>query len=98
MLASRARRRVNVVSLAFDVINYLFLALLGVVTLGPFLYLVLGSLTQTDYYRAVGVSLAPSHWTLNAYRILLGGGFTRLPVDQDYRLRDGRRNLSEPRD
>jgi len=57
----------------FDVVNYLVLALLGIVTLGPFLYLFFGSLTVADYYRTVGVSLLPTHWSLSAYNILLGG-------------------------
>jgi putative aldouronate transport system permease protein len=73
MGTARAARRSSIPSRAFDVANYLLLALLGVVTLGPFVYVVLASLTQTDYYRAVGVSLTPAHWTLGAYGILLGG-------------------------
>jgi len=73
MQLPRAARNTGIVSLTFDAVNYLLLALLGIVTLGPFIYVVLASLTQTDYYRAVGVSLLPAHWTLNAYGILLGG-------------------------
>src|SRR5215469_5960984 len=56
----------------FEIANYSFLVLLGMLTLGPFLYLVLGSLTEANYYRAVGVSLTPDHWNLNSYAVLLG--------------------------
>jgi len=73
MRMRRTSQGSSIVSLTFDAINYLLLALLGVVTLGPFLYVVLASLTQTNYYRTVGASLSPAHWTLNAYGILLGG-------------------------
>lgn len=73
MQQTRPAKHIGIVSLTFDALNYVLLALLGIVTLGPFIYVVLASLTQTDYYRAVGVSLLPAHWTLNAYGILLGG-------------------------
>lgn len=73
MQVARTGRHPSIVSVTFDVFNYVLLGVLGVVTLGPFLYVVLASLTQTDYYRAVGVSLSPAHWTLSAYGILLGG-------------------------
>lgn len=73
MQPSHTARQTGIVSRVFDALNYVLLALLGIVTLGPFIYVVLASLTQTDYYRAVGVSLLPAHWTLNAYGILLGG-------------------------
>lgn len=71
MASSPTAKSTGIASVAFDAVNYVLLALLGVVTLGPFLYVVLASLTQTDYYRAVGVSLSPAHWTLNAYGVLL---------------------------
>src|SRR5215471_6135812 len=62
----------SIPSRLFEIANYIFLALLGAVTLGPFLYLVFGSLTEANYYRAVGVSLTPDHWNLNSYVVLLG--------------------------
>ena len=66
------RPTTNVASRLFEIANYGFLVLLGVLTLGPFLYLILGSLTEANYYRAVGVSLTPDHWNLNSYEVLLG--------------------------
>jgi putative aldouronate transport system permease protein len=68
------RIRQSPASRAFDVANYVFLFMLGVVTIGPFLYLIFGSLTETDYYRKVGVSFTPAHWTLDSYQLLLGPG------------------------
>jgi putative aldouronate transport system permease protein len=61
-------------SRVFDVTNCVFLALLGVVTLWPLLYLGFGSLTQAEYYRTVGVSINPAYWTLDSYVLLLGSG------------------------
>ena len=72
-MARPTAARASGVSLALDVLNYSLLTLLGIVTLGPFIYLVLGSLTTTEYYNLVGVSLNPSHWTLSAYQVLLDG-------------------------
>jgi putative aldouronate transport system permease protein len=66
--------RQSLPSRLFDIANYLFLALLGVATIGPFLYLLVGSLTEATAYRAVGVTLNPANWTLDSYAILLGGG------------------------
>jgi putative aldouronate transport system permease protein len=74
MQTAQVTEKRGILSSAFDVANYLVLALLGIVTLGPFLYLLFGSLTTQDYYRTVGVSLLPSHWSLGAYDVLLGGG------------------------
>ena len=74
LLARRKRRKVNIGNLTFDVANYVFLALLGLITVGPFLYLIAGSLTDATAYRLHGVSINPAEWTLNSYRILLGTG------------------------
>jgi putative aldouronate transport system permease protein len=73
--AAGRRRRIkqSKASRAFDVGNYVLLALLGLVTIGPFVYLVLASLTESNYYRAVGVSVSPQHWSLDSYQVLLGG-------------------------
>ena len=74
-MASQARvvrPTTSVPSRLFEIGNYCFLVLLGMLTLGPFLYLVLGSLTEANYYRAVGVSVTPDHWNLNSYVVLLG--------------------------
>ena len=64
----------SLASRVFDAANYLFLALLGIVTLGPLIYLVFGSLTQAEHYRTVGVSIDPTRWTLDSYALLLGAG------------------------
>jgi putative aldouronate transport system permease protein len=53
-------------------VNYTLLGLLGLATLGPFLYLLMGSLTEATTYRLSGVSINPAEWTLDSYRILLG--------------------------
>ncbi|NLE43136.1 MAG: carbohydrate ABC transporter permease [Chloroflexi bacterium] len=66
--------REGIWSRLFDILNGLILTLLGVVTLGPFLYIIFGSLTDTTYYRQVGVSLNPAHWTLQSYQVLLSAG------------------------
>src|SRR5262245_5236927 len=68
----RTRIKQSKASRAFDVANYVLLALLGLVTIGPFLYLVFASLTESNYYRLAGVSISPQHWTLDSYEVLLG--------------------------
>lgn len=55
----------------FNVANTVFLCFLASATLGPFVYLVFGSLTESTYYRQVGVSVNPAHWTLASYQVLL---------------------------
>jgi putative aldouronate transport system permease protein len=40
----------------------------------PFLYLIVGSLTEIPHYRLAGVSWSPQHWTINAYSALLRSG------------------------
>lgn len=69
---ARHKIRQSVGSNVFDFFNYVFLALLGLLTVGPFLYLVMGSLTDATTYRLSGVSFNPADWTLDSYRILLG--------------------------
>ncbi len=54
-MASQARvvgPRSSVASRLFEIANYAFLALLGAVTLGPFVYLIIGSVTEANYYRS----------------------------------------------
>jgi putative aldouronate transport system permease protein len=58
----------------FDIANYAFLALLGLATIGPFIYLLAGSVTDATAYRTGGATFNPAHWTLDSYAILLGGG------------------------
>jgi putative aldouronate transport system permease protein len=69
----KTKIRQSVVSQVFDVANYALLVLLGVATLGPFIWLIFGSITETSYYLSTGVSLTPEHWSLDAYKVLLGG-------------------------
>jgi len=64
--------RDSLASRVFDALNYALLGLLGIVTLGPFIYLLLGALTEASYFRTVGVAISPAHWSLNSFRILLG--------------------------
>jgi putative aldouronate transport system permease protein len=70
---THARIRTSLGSRIFDTFNYALLALLGLLTVGPFLYLVIGSLTDATTYRLSGVSLSPASWTFDSYRVLLGG-------------------------
>jgi len=72
--AKGTRIKQSKASRAFDVGNYALLALLGLVTIGPFLYLIFASLTESNYYRVAGVSVSPQHWSLDSYLVLLGGG------------------------
>lgn len=75
--AGTARRRKKIRqswgSLLFDILNHFVLILLAVVTLGPFIYLAFGSITETTYYLSTGVSFTPAHWSLDTYKVLLGG-------------------------
>lgn len=71
--STNRRLRESTASRLFDIFNVMLLALLGAATLGPFLYLVAGSLTDATAYRLSGVSFSPAHWTLASYQILLGG-------------------------
>lgn len=64
--------RSSTASRLFDLANFIFLALLGLATLGPFIFLIAGSLTDATTYRLSGVSFLPTQWTLDSYRILLG--------------------------
>ncbi len=43
----------------FDILNVLVLWGLVLFTLGPFLYILFGSITEADYYRVHGVALDP---------------------------------------
>jgi putative aldouronate transport system permease protein len=69
---ARHKIRASAGSQVFDLFNYTLLALLGMATVGPFLYLIMGSLTDATSYRLSGVSFNPTNWTLDSYRILLG--------------------------
>ncbi|NLE46425.1 MAG: carbohydrate ABC transporter permease [Chloroflexi bacterium] len=66
------RGRSSWASRLFDTANHAALVLLGVVTIGPFLYILAGSLTEARWYQRAGVTFNPMHWSLASYRILLG--------------------------
>jgi putative aldouronate transport system permease protein len=70
--------RPSFASRTFDVINSIVMVLVALGTLGPFVYLVLGSLTERIYYQQVGVAINPAHWSLNAYVVLLSSTSTML--------------------
>lgn len=61
----------------FEVFNYIFLALLSLVFLIPFLSVVATSfVSQAEYARRGAFILIPEQWDFLAYRILLGAGST----------------------
>lgn len=64
----------------FNVVNVFIMLMLVIATLGPFLYILLGSLTQADYYRTAGVSLNPAHWSLVSYQVLLSAASRLVPA------------------
>jgi putative aldouronate transport system permease protein len=64
----------------FDILNILLMLLLALVTLGPFLYIIFGSLTEANFYRTNGVTLDPTHWSLVSYTILLSTASRLLPA------------------
>ena len=68
---TRYKIRTSTGSQIFDACNYLLLGLLGILTLGPFLYLIMGSLTDATAYRLSGVSFYQMDWTLDSYLIIL---------------------------
>lgn len=64
----------------FDVLNIIIMLSLVIVTLGPFLYILLGSLTEAEYYRTQGVSISPAHWSLVSYKVLLSAASRLVPA------------------
>jgi putative aldouronate transport system permease protein len=67
-------------SRAFDSVNVVILVLVSLVTLGPFLYIILGSLTNSEYYRLNGVAISPANWSLDSYRVLLSAASRLVPA------------------
>jgi len=65
------RIRESIGSRLFDLLNMCALLVLVFATLVPFLYILLGSLTEAEHYRTEGVSLDPAHWSFTSYQILL---------------------------
>lgn len=63
----------------FDLLNISALVVLVFATLGPFLYILFGSLTQSEYYRTEGVSISPAHWSFASYQALLSAASRLVP-------------------
>nr|WP_235550463.1 carbohydrate ABC transporter permease [Paenibacillus sp. Soil750] len=57
----------NLGSRLFDMANYAFLLLLGLLTVVPFLYMVLGSFAAPEEYAKQGIVLIPTQFSLSAY-------------------------------
>jgi putative aldouronate transport system permease protein len=57
----------NLGSRLFDMANYTFLMLLGLLTVVPFLYMVLGSFAAPEEYAKQGIVLIPTQFSLSAY-------------------------------
>ncbi|NOU64620.1 ABC transporter permease subunit [Paenibacillus sp. LMG 31461] len=57
----------NLGSRLFDMANYTFLMLLGLLTVVPFLYMVLGSFAAPEEYAKQGIVLLPTQFSLSAY-------------------------------
>jgi putative aldouronate transport system permease protein len=76
----RTMIRKSIGSRLFDFLNVLLMLLLALVTLGPFLYIIFGSLTEANFYRTNGVTLNPTHWSLVSYTILLSTASRLLPA------------------
>lgn len=64
----------------FDIFNTILMLLLALVTLGPFIYIIFGSLTEANFYRTNGVTLNPLHWSLVSYSVLLSAASRLLPA------------------
>lgn len=64
----------------FDLLNVSAMLVLVFATLAPFLYILLGSLTEADYYRTEGVSLDPAHWSFTSYQVLLSAASRLVPA------------------
>jgi putative aldouronate transport system permease protein len=57
----------NTGSRLFDMLNYTFLLMLGLLTVVPFLYMVLGSFAAPEEYAKQGIVLIPTKFSLSAY-------------------------------
>jgi putative aldouronate transport system permease protein len=67
-------------SRAFDFFIVFVLVIISILTLGPFLYIIFGSLTNSDYYRTTGVTLNPAHWSFASYQVLLSSASRLVPA------------------
>lgn len=65
---------------AFNLSNVFLMLVLTLAILGPFLYIIFGSLTESDYFRINGVSINPAHWSITSYRLLLGSASKMIPA------------------
>ncbi len=76
---ARTRIRLGFWEQAFNGANVFLLLLLTLAILGPFFYIIFGSLTEADYYRTNGVAINPAHWSITSYRLLLGSASKMIP-------------------
>lgn len=76
----RNRIKEPIGSRLFNMFNVIVMCLLALVTLGPFLYIIFGSLTEAEYYRTNGVTLNPAHWSFYSYGILLSSASRLVPA------------------
>jgi putative aldouronate transport system permease protein len=67
-------------SRTFDVLIVAVLVIISLVTLGPFVYIIFGSLTNSDYYRTNGVTVNPLHWSFASYQVLLSSASRLVPA------------------
>lgn len=79
-LPAKNRIRAGFGETVFNLANLLVLLTLTLAILGPFLYIVFGSLTKTSYFRVHGVSVSPANWSFNTYRLLLGSASKMIPA------------------
>ena len=56
----------------FDALIYLIVALLGIITVGPFLYVLMVSFITSADYKIYGITF-PKHWTLANYKYVIFG-------------------------
>lgn len=65
----------NVKGLTFDLLVTIILIIAGIVTMIPFLYIVIVSFaTPSEYIQKAGAFILPSEWTLVNYKYLLSTG------------------------
>jgi putative aldouronate transport system permease protein len=57
--------------IAFNICNYTILALLTVVFVVPYMYVLSTSFSDEYVFYEVGFKLFPQKWSLNAYKFLL---------------------------
>ncbi len=77
---NKNRVRLSLGDQAFNWVNGILMVSLALAILGPFFYIIFGSLTEADYFRMNGVSINPAHWSITSYRLLLGSASKMIPA------------------